>query len=180
MRLPEITRPASIRPIVFGVAAVLVLGASVVAAGFLPPATPGGQPFAQSSNKPSGTEAPEGTPDPARVQDVVGCLGTAGINTTSSDFQALAAKYGVGGAVRILRFAHAAGKTTADIAAMRDAGKGWGQIRQELKLSIGPGIGSIMGHGCSADSANAKNANKSGKSDSDANESPEPSESPGD
>jgi len=65
------------------------------------------------------------------------------------DRLALAAKVGVGGAVRTLAFAKASGKTPDQIVAMFEDGKGWGEIDHELGLSIGPGIGWIMrsGHG---------------------------------
>jgi hypothetical protein len=62
----------------------------------------------------------------------------------------LAAKVGVGGAVRTLAFAQASGKTPAQIVAMKESGKGWGGIVHELGLSIGPGIGWIMSGGHSS------------------------------
>ncbi len=74
-------------------------------------------------------------------------LKDAGITATPAQVSDLAGKVGVGGAVRVFAFAHAGGKTPAQILAMREAGKGWGQIKHELKLSIGPGIGWIMGNG---------------------------------
>jgi hypothetical protein len=74
-------------------------------------------------------------------------LKAAGITTTASAFKALADKVGAGGAVRTLAFAKASGKTPAQILAMRESGMGWGRIVRELNLSIGPGIGWIMGHG---------------------------------
>ena len=58
-------------------------------------------------------------------------------------------------------FADAAGKSTADITAMFDSGKGWGEIRRELGLTIGPGLGWIMGHGHDK----AKKADKDGSRD---------------
>ena len=64
----------------------------------------------------------------------------------------LAAKYGVGGAVRLEAWAKATGKTVAQLAAMRDGGMGWGAIAHQLEkadssLNLSPGIGWIMGHG---------------------------------
>lgn len=169
--MPEIPRPTRLSPIVLGLAAVLLLGVSIAAAGLLPGATPGSQPVtAQATNKPTGTEAPEAPPSAAQIHDIVGRLKAAGITTTDAAFGTLAGKYGLGGAVRILAFAHASGKTPDQIAAMFDGGKGWGQIRSELGISIGPGIGWIMGHGHA----------QGGAGKPDANESPEPSESPGD
>ena len=66
-------------------------------------------------------------------------------SATGPEFKALAAK--VGGAVRVAAFAKASGKSTADILAMFQGGKGWGEIAHTLGLH--PGIGWIMsgGHG---------------------------------
>jgi len=50
-----------------------------------------------------------------------------------------------------MAWAKATGKTTADIAKMRDAGMGWGQIAHALHQP--PGIGSIMGGGSAANGA---------------------------
>ena len=122
-----------------GLAAVVLLG-GVAAAALLPPA--GGQPqTAQSS-----PEAKE-KPSAEKVQRALEGLKNAGINTTTEEFTALADKYGVGGAVRVLAFADASGKTAAQISAMRDAGAGWGEIRRELGIAVGPGIGWLMGRG---------------------------------
>jgi len=66
-----------------------------------------------------------------------------------TEFKALAAKVGVGGAVRVLAFAFAkaSGMSTTDLLAMFQGGKGWGEIAHTLGLH--PGIGWIMsgGHG---------------------------------
>jgi hypothetical protein len=61
-----------------------------------------------------------------------------------------AARYGLGGAVRVLAWSQAAGMDPEDIARMRDGtetdpGLGWGRIAKEL--DVHPGIGSIMGGG---------------------------------
>jgi hypothetical protein len=127
-------------PIALGIAAILILGGSIAAAAVLPRVItlPG---TAQAS-----PEADE-KPSAEKVQGILDRLSAVGIKATADEFNALAEKYGVGGAVRVLAFAHAAGKSTADITAMFDAGKGWGEIRRELGLTIGPGIGWIMGHG---------------------------------
>ena len=58
----------------------------------------------------------------------------------------------MGGAVRILAFADAAGVDPSEIIAMRDDGMGWGQIARALAdanpdFDLGPGIGWIMGNG---------------------------------
>jgi hypothetical protein len=100
-----------------------------------------------ASEAPERAETPEAPPSDAEIADFVGRLKAAGITTTAAEFKALAAKVGVGGAVRTLAFAHASGKTPAAILAMFEGGKGWGRIDHELGLSIGPGIGWIMRNG---------------------------------
>jgi hypothetical protein len=92
-----------------------------------------------------GTE--DGPPSADEIARIVGRLQDAGIPATAAQVGDLAGKVGVGGAVRVLAFAQASGKTPAQILAMFEGGKGWGQIDHELKLSIGPGIGWIMGNG---------------------------------
>lgn len=97
------------------------------------------------------SEAPEAEEAEAPTGDVVALAVTklqiAGITTTPQVVRELAAKYGLGGAVRIITWANASGKTVNEIAALREAGKGWGQIAKEFGLS--PGVGPIMngGHG---------------------------------
>ena len=128
-------------------------GASAAAASA---AAPSASPSVASA-APTATKAPavketeeadeDGPPSAERIAEIVAKLKAAGITTTASAFEALATKAGVGGAVRTLAFAKASGKTPAQILAMFDGGKGWGQIRHELNLSIGPGIGWIMGGG---------------------------------
>jgi len=93
------------------------------------------------------TEDEDGPPSASKVADIVGRLTAAGIPATAAQVQDLAGKVGVGGAVRVLAFAKASGKTPAAILALRQSGKGWGQIKHDLNLSIGPGIGWIMGNG---------------------------------
>jgi len=104
------------------------------------------------------TEAPEteseGAPSADELARIVDKLKAAGITATASDVSDLAAEVGVGGAVRVLAFANASGKTPAEILAMFQGGKGWGEIAHELNLSIGPGIGWIMGNGGSGGHGN--------------------------
>ena len=126
--------------IVAGLAAVVLLGGAVAVAGLLPPA---GEPPPAAQATPEAKEKPSAE----KVQRILDGLKNAGINTTTAQFDALADKYGVGGAVRVLAFANASGKTAAQISALRDAGKGWGEIRRELGISVGPGIGWLMGQG---------------------------------
>ncbi|MGH2402752.1 MAG: hypothetical protein ACRDE6_08555 [Candidatus Limnocylindria bacterium] len=62
----------------------------------------------------------------------------------------LAARYGVGGAVRVLAWADAKGIDVGVITAKRDGtetepGMGWGRIARDL--GVHPGLGSIMGDG---------------------------------
>jgi len=63
----------------------------------------------------------------------------------------LAARYGIGGAVRVLAWSNGNAELQAQIEAMRDSGgpegtgMGWGRIAKEL--GVHPGIGSIMGNG---------------------------------
>ena len=98
-----------------------------------------------ASQAPKQSEAPEAPLTEAEAAHFVDRLHAAGITTTLAAFRALAAKYGAGGAVRLMAWAKATGKSTADIAMMRDGGMGWGQIAHALNQS--PGIGSIMGGG---------------------------------
>lgn len=105
---------------------------------------------ADASEAPEAAESAEGSDGPPSADQtarIVGLLKNAGISVTAAQLQDLAGKVGVGGAVRVYAFAHASGKTPAQILAMFQSGKGWGQIDHELGLSIGPGIGWIMGHG---------------------------------
>lgn len=99
---------------------------------------------------------PENANNPERVVEL---LDDAGITTDAGALTGLAESYGMGGAVRILAFADAAGVDPAQITAMRDEGMGWRQIARELGINIGPGIGWIMsGHGQDqSDSANDGN-----------------------
>jgi hypothetical protein len=98
-------------------------------------------------------EDADASPSPANLARIVERLAAAGITTTTDELAALAEKVGVGGAIRVLRFAEASGKTPAEIVAMREAGKGWGVIARELKLTVNPGNGSVMGQGHGADKA---------------------------
>ena len=75
------------------------------------------------------------------------------IDVDDAAFSDLAARYGVGGAVRVLAWASNPDDdvTIETITAMRDgdgsegSGMGWGQIARELGMH--PGLGSIMGIG---------------------------------
>jgi hypothetical protein len=87
------------------------------------------------------------------AERVVERLEDAGITTDTDELDALADANGLGGAVRILAWAEAAGIDPSEIVAMRDEGMGWGQIRRVLEdehpdATFHPGLGWIMGgHG---------------------------------
>ena len=83
-------------------------------------------------------------------------LTAAGIPTSAAAFARVADQVGVGGAVRVFAFAEASGKTPDEIVAMFKGGLGWGRIATTLDLSIGPGIGWIMGQGHGAGGAKSK------------------------
>jgi hypothetical protein len=90
------------------------------------------------------------------------------IDVTPDQLKTLAAKYGVGGAVRLVSWAKLSGKTVDELAAMFDAGQGWGSIRKDLEaaddaLSLSPGIGWIMGHGHGNQNANANHGQAKNK-----------------
>lgn len=79
-------------------------------------------------------------------------LSEAGIEADAVEFGDLAARYGVGGAVRLYAWADATGMTVDEIAALRDGDGepvGWGRIARDL--GVHPGIGSIMGRGNAPD-----------------------------
>lgn len=84
---------------------------------------------------------------------VVQLLDDQGISTNTGELDALADDHGMGGAVRILAFADAAGVDVSLIVQMRADGMGWGQIARALAdehegFDLKPGIGWIMGgHG---------------------------------
>jgi hypothetical protein len=91
---------------------------------------------------------------------LVDLLKAQGIDTTADELKTLAAKYGVGGAVRLVSWAKASGKSVDELAAMFDGGEGWGKIRKDLEaadssLHLSPGIGWILGHGHGNANANA-------------------------
>ena len=83
------------------------------------------------------------------AERVVELLDDQGITTDTTELDTLADDYGMGGAVRILAFADAAGVDPSVVAEMRAGGMGWGQIAQALAdehegFDLKPGIGPIM------------------------------------
>jgi len=83
------------------------------------------------------------------AERVVELLDDQGITTDATELDEFADAYGMGGAVRILAFADAAGVEPSEVAAMRADGMGWGQIARALAeahegFDLKPGIGWIM------------------------------------
>jgi hypothetical protein len=129
------------------------LGANGPKASHEPDASEGPE-ASEGPDESEGVEEPDGSEGPPSAEElarVVDKLKAVGITATASDLADLSAKVGLGGAVRVYAFAHASGKTPAEILAMFQGGKGWGEIKHELNLSIGPGIGWIMGNGGGTD-----------------------------
>jgi hypothetical protein len=106
-------------------------------------------------------------PSQPQLDRLVGLLKTAGITATDEQLTALIAKYGVGGAMRVLAWAHDG--DTSQVTALRDQGLGWGEIARQLNeadpsANLGPGIGWIMsgGHGAGHGGGHAEAANATG------------------
>jgi hypothetical protein len=121
------------------------------------------------------SEAPETPPTAAELAHAVDRLKAHDIAATSAQLSALAGKYGLGGAIRLMAWSKSTGKTVAELTAMRDAGKGWGEIGRELGVS--PGIGWIMGNGHAGGNGKAGAPGQKKDHAADPNESPEASES---
>lgn len=93
-------------------------------------------------------------------------LEASGVAVDDGVLAGLAARYGLGGAVRLLAWSSATAVAVDDIAAMRDGtdtepGMGWGRIAREL--GVHPGIGSIMGSGHGRDGAPGQLKQKAGE-----------------
>jgi hypothetical protein len=108
----------------------------------------------QTSQQPNVVAQDEGAPSQQVLDKIVERLGNAEIDATADEVAALAENYGVGGAVRLLAWADATGKTAAELGAMFDSGMGWGAIAKQLNaadaegdLNLRPGIGWVMGGG---------------------------------
>lgn len=121
------------------------------------------------ANEPNDAKEADGAPlTDAHAQALVDLLKAAGITATAAELKTLAAKYGVGGAVRLEAWADASGKSVSDLAAMFDGGMGWGAIAHKLEaanssLHLSPGIGWIMGHGHGHGNGNAASAHAKDK-----------------
>ena len=149
---------------VFAAAATLPATAGPALAEPAETASPKPEKSPDAAEAPAADEAPDAdeAPSVANLARIVERLADARITTTADELSALAAKVGVGGAIRVLRFAEASGKTPAEIVALFGSGKGWGVIVRELKLDIGPGNGFVMGKGHGNDSA-SKAANRAAR-----------------
>jgi hypothetical protein len=93
-------------------------------------------------------------------------LSDAGIDT--AEFDDFAARYGVGGAVRLYAWADAKDMTVGAIADLRDGDGqpvGWGRLAKDL--GVHPGIGSIMGRGNAPDEPPGLQNRPDGDSDDD-------------
>jgi len=123
------------------------------------------------------SQQPESPPSADELAHALDRLQAAGIDTTTDQLSQLAGTYGLGGAVRLLEWSDASGMSVADLQALRDDGKGWGQIAHDLDLN--PGIGTVMGqggdHGHSADGHG-----KPSDAGADGDDAESPEESPAD
>jgi hypothetical protein len=136
-------RPSA-RPAVLAAGLLIVIGAGAALANRAPDTTE--QPATTaSSHEPGASAAPQA------VSHALERLSESGIAVSESELSELAAAYGVGGAVRLVAWADASGMSVAELRAMRDEGRGWGEIAREHDLH--PGIGSIMGRGSSNSAA---------------------------
>jgi hypothetical protein len=127
-----------------GLALILIVGGAVVATRAIESPAPSSQQAAPEDEN-------EGPPTADEIAHAGERLAANGFEVSDEVLTELAAKYGVGGAVRIVAWSEADPDRIADVRAMRDgdgtegSGMGWGQIAKEL--SVHPGIGSIMGKG---------------------------------
>ena len=97
------------------------------------------------SGAPKASESADAPPTADELAHAADRLKAHDITADVGQLGTLAGKYGLGGAIRLMAWAKSTGKTVAELTAMRDAGKGWGEIGHELGVS--PGIGWIMGNG---------------------------------
>jgi hypothetical protein len=156
---------------IFGLLLVGVVGGSALAArGPGANQTPS---LLAASHGPKASEAAEAPPTADELAHATDRLKAHAISVDAAQLQALAAKYGLGGAVRLMGWSKSSGKTVADLSAMRDAGKGWGDIAHELGVSAG--IGWIMGNG---HAVNGKAAAPGQQKDHAAEADESPTESP--
>ena len=103
-----------------------------------------------SSGHETDAEEADAPPTAEEIAHAAERLEASGIAVDDAVLDDLAARYGLGGAVRVLAWSDEASMGVEEIAAMRDGsdaepGMGWGRIAHEL--GVRPGIGSIMGKG---------------------------------
>ena len=149
-----------VRPALIALVALGLLVSTVMAAS--PSPSPAASPGASPASSPQAKESPERnaakSPKPSRTAEAPepADAETPGTPPTADQVKQLTTKLGLGEAVRVLAFANANAsdkstdamdKSPDAILKMFQGGKGWGQIKKDLSLSIGPGIGWIMGHG---------------------------------
>ncbi len=129
-------------------------------------ATPAVNPEAPGAVTQDGDEDPEGPPSGDRVQRMVDDLAAVDISVDPALAADYAARYGIGGAMRLLAWADASGRSADEIAGLFDSGIGWGDIRRQLQesnpeLDLHPGIGWIMrearGNGVGRENAPGQN-----------------------
>lgn len=135
-------------------AGVLVLAAVGSVLANRTPAAPSQPAQLASSHEPEAQDEAETPPTAEELAHAAARLEANEIPFTDPQLSDLASRYGLGGAVRVLAWAHAEGMDVEDIAAMRDGtdtepGMGWGRIAKELGQHAG--IGSIMGNGHAED-----------------------------
>jgi hypothetical protein len=124
------------------------------------------------------SQEPDAPPTADDLAHAVDRLAAAGIDSSANQLRQLAADYGLGGAVRLLAWADATGKSVAELRALRDSGAGWGQLAHDLGVS--PGIGSVMGQGSDeAAEHGPQNAPGQQKPKPDDDDEGEAAESPG-
>jgi hypothetical protein len=109
-----------------------------------------------SSHEPEAQDEADAPPTAEELATAADRLAAKGIPYDDAVLSDLAARYGLGGALRLLAWSDAAAMDVEAIAAMRDGtdtepGMGWGRIAHDLDLH--PGIGSIMGNGHGKDDA---------------------------
>ena len=111
------------------------------------------QPQAENDPAPHTVDGEESPPTAEDLAHAADRLEANDITIDDATLSDLAARYGVGGAVRVAAWAADPDDdvTIESITAMRDgdgtegSGMGWGQIARELRVN--PGLGSIMGNG---------------------------------
>ena len=136
---------------------LLVVIVSGALAGRLPVAEPAPDHVA-SSHEPQAENETDVPPTAEELAHAADRLSAHGIDADVAQLTDLAARYGLGGAVRLVAWSDETGLAVEELAAMHDAGQGWGQIAHEL--GVHPGIGSIMGNGGGHGRENAPGQNK--------------------